>query len=386
MPEKQNENKFMAMLERTGIVRRADSEDEPIEKEPVAERSRPEADLRSIFGPPGGDSAKAASVPRQPVPGMPSPVMPGERTSADVLEQARSASERPIPELVKPLDAASREAPKPPAEAVEPEPAPSEAVVPEIDLPPTPIHGGFKPIIDDFSEDREPVESIEPDALPEPFAPPDPVVPVSPVAASVYEHPSEPVYSQPEPAYTPAPEPVYRAPESAYQASDSEYSEAEFDYSPPEPVYAPPEPPPIESYTDRFMEVDDLYDVLNLRIKGTDTIYLIEEYLKTLPDSLPDQSRRDIISKIVAASGFDYDLLTGDGILRVKMLKDYAEKFARYTDGYVQDRHDELEELEQQMLRVRKMIENRRELHKKQFFAIEAEAQRLKEILTFITG
>jgi hypothetical protein len=68
------------------------------------------------------------------------------------------------------------------------------------------------------------------------------------------------------------------------------------------------------------------------------------------------------------------------------MLKEYAEKFAQYTEDYVSARDYELNELEQQILRIRKMIENRRELHKKQFFAIEAEAQRLKEILTFISG
>jgi len=148
----------------------------------------------------------------------------------------------------------------------------------------------------------------------------------------------------------------------------------------------PLQQPLAESYTDKFLDIEDLYEALALKAKRTDTIYLIEEYLKTLPSSLPDDSRREIISKIVAASGFDYDLLMGDGVLRVKMLKDYAERFARHTDDYVSARQSELEDLEQQMIRVRRLIESRRELHKKQFFAIEAEAQRLKELLTFITG
>jgi len=148
----------------------------------------------------------------------------------------------------------------------------------------------------------------------------------------------------------------------------------------------PPQPPPIESYTDRFLDVEQLYEALALRSKRTDTIYLVEEYLKTLPDSLPDESRREIVRRIVAASGFDFDILLGDGVLRVKMLKEYAERFARHTDDYVMSRQYELDDLEQQILRIRRLIENRRELHKKQFFAIEAEAQRLKDILTFISG
>jgi len=150
-------------------------------------------------------------------------------------------------------------------------------------------------------------------------------------------------------------------------------------------IEEPPQPQP-ENYTEKYLDIDELYEALALRTKRTDTIYLIEEYLKTLPDSLPEESRREIVSKIVAASGFDYDLLMGDGVLRVKMLKEYAERFARHTDDYVSARQAELDELDQKILRIRRLIENRRELHKKQFFAIEAEAQRLKEILTFISG
>ena len=141
-----------------------------------------------------------------------------------------------------------------------------------------------------------------------------------------------------------------------------------------------------DNYTDRYLNVNELYEALALRSKKTDTIYLIEEYLQTLPDSLPDSQRRDIVGKLLSASGFDFDLLMGDGVLRVKMLKEYAERFARHTDDYIAARQSELDELDQQILRTRRLIENRKELHKKQFFTIEAEAQRLKEILTFVSG
>ena len=143
---------------------------------------------------------------------------------------------------------------------------------------------------------------------------------------------------------------------------------------------------PADRYTDQYLEIDELYEALALKSKRTETIYLVEEYLKTLPDSLPEESRRDIVGKIIRASGFDYDLLMGDGVVRVKMLKEYAERFAQQTEDYVAAREAELDELEQQILRTRKLIENRRELHKKQFFTIETEAQRLTDILTFISG
>ena len=141
-----------------------------------------------------------------------------------------------------------------------------------------------------------------------------------------------------------------------------------------------------DNYTEKYLNIEELYDALSLKSKKTDTIYLIEEYLETLPAALPDATRRDIVGKLLAASGFDYDLLMGDGVLRVKMLKEYAERFAQHTDDFIASRQAEIDEYEQQILRLRQLVDNRRELHKKQFYTIEAEAQRLKEILTFISG
>ena len=135
-----------------------------------------------------------------------------------------------------------------------------------------------------------------------------------------------------------------------------------------------------------YLTIAELFEALSLRANKVDTIYLVEEYIKTLPPSLPDEAKREIVGKIIAASGFDYDLLMGDGVLRVKMLKDYAEKFSQRTDDYVAACQNELNELERKAVGIRSMVDDRKELHKKQFMTIEAEAQRLKDILTFLSG
>jgi len=67
------------------------------------------------------------------------------------------------------------------------------------------------------------------------------------------------------------------------------------------------------------------------------------------------------------------------------MLKEYAERFAQHTDDYIAGLQAHVEELNQQILHAQQLIDKRKELHKKQFFSIEAEAQRLKEILAFIS-
>ena len=312
MPDKQNENRLMAMLERKGIVRKTDSEDNQADNETGPAPSRPDADIRAIFGLSSDDSQKVTPAARQPVPGMSNPIIPSERPQDQAPAQPRQA----------PPGAASvnRTEPIRAAEAAKTEP-------PQIvNIPP-------------------------------------------PVQAQNIQPPQQDFFASENGSLSGG-----SSGEMSFESSD-EFNVSEFIQRPRE-----------DDYTDKFLEIDELYEVLSLKSKRTDTIFLVEEYLRSLPESLPDESRREIVGKIVAASGFDYDLLMGDGVLRVKMLKEFAERFASHTDDYVAARQTELNDLDQQILRIRKLIDNRRELHKKQFFAIETEAQRLKEILTFISG
>ncbi|MCL2629052.1 MAG: hypothetical protein FWD44_10245 [Oscillospiraceae bacterium] len=316
MPDKQKDSKIMSMLERKGIIRRAGND-----ASDAASSAKPggyDKDIKPIFDQ-ADDAVTVKAAARQPVPGMPTPVFPSEKSSD--TKQGKEKAEAAKPEKV---DLAT----PPPAKVEE---APKE---PEVQVP----------------------TSAAPSPLP----------------------------TAPPPAPVPQAEAQKASPFGGLNIFGKNGNGAA-EAPPAEAVQRETQPRP-ENYTDRYLNVNELYDALALRSKKTDTIYLIEDYLQTLPDSLPDSSRRDIVSKLLAASGFDFDLLMGDGVLRVKMLKEYAERFARHTDDYIAARQAELDELDQQIMRTRRLIENRKELHKKQFLTIEAEAQRLKEILTFISG
>jgi len=358
MPDKQNDNKLLAMLERRGYLRKRASEEDPDQSESGAEPLSPEADLRYLFDAPESDAPKVTPAARQPVPGFSTPVIPEEQPPSAGRVEPRM-TERVVPLNTPVFD---HDEPLPPAPAEREKPQSVEV------RKPAPFSSSL-----DIEKEEDSVMTIEPASYPTETLPFKRTPPSPPAADTpMYDMPPQPQASQqPEmPSFDMPPQP---------QASQQ----------PDMPAFDRPSPQPLQSsvnYTERYLDIEELYEALALRTKRTDTIYLIEEYLKTLPDSLPDDSRREIVSKLITASGFDYDLLTGDGVLRVKMLKDYAERFAQYTEDYVSSRQAELEELNQQMARIRRLIEIRRDLHKKQFFAIETEAQRLKEILTFITG
>jgi hypothetical protein len=143
--------------------------------------------------------------------------------------------------------------------------------------------------------------------------------------------------------------------------------------------------PNVDSTVDRYLDTAELYTNFRMKLSGIDTIYLIEEYMKTLPDSLPVELRRSIIIRIVASSGFDFEKLVNDGIDRVTRLNEYATQFATRTDEVVTRQNAVIDDLERQIAAIRTEIDERKNLHKQQFLTIEGEAQRLKEILDFIT-
>ena len=344
MPDKQNENKFMAMLERRGIVRRAGEDDAQSETNPEISQSRTDTDIRAILNNPAGNAPTVTPVARQPVPGMSNPIIPSEKPQNVEREQQK----REQPQATEPRTAEPPRAEQPRV-AEPPKVEPPRAEPPRAEPP-----------------RAEPSKAVEPPKAERPMVAEAPRTEQPRTAAPVQQTASPGGFG----SFSDG------APRNEFTASNDGFGAPEIRQQQPSP----------EDYTDRYLDIEDLYEVLSLKSKRTDTIYLVEEYLKTLPDSLPDESRREIVGKIVSASGFNYDLLMGDGVLRVKMLKEYAERFARHTDDYVAARQAELDELDRQILRVRKLVEDRRELHKKQFFAIEAEAQRLKDILTFISG
>lgn len=137
--------------------------------------------------------------------------------------------------------------------------------------------------------------------------------------------------------------------------------------------------------TDHYLELDEMYRSFEMKTGGVDTIYLIESYIKTLPDTLPSELRRSIILQIVEASGFDFNALLNDGIDRVAKLNDYSTRFASRTEEIVERHNVEIDALERQVQQIRSLINERKNLHKRQFLSIESEARRLKEILDFIT-
>jgi hypothetical protein len=169
-------------------------------------------------------------------------------------------------------------------------------------------------------------------------------------------------------------------PDTRYGVSSSVLDKAFWDDPPPPPACRLP-----ESEFDEFCSVSDIYTANGFPLSGTSTIYLVEECIKALPDSLPAEMRRSIVLKFLNASGFDFDTLLNDGIDRVTTLNSYSAMFSARTEEAVIGKSAEINELLSKADMLKEQISERKNLHKRQFLELESEAQRLKDILDFIT-
>ncbi len=369
MSAKKDNNRMVDMLERMGMIKKTD--DEGLELD------------QSLFEPKVETVQRAAPVAAERVvPSSPTaPVVP--KSFLDERPQKSAATAVPVPPT--PSDA--------PVAPVTPSPAPVARTAPAAPpvAPPTPgpapVAAAPRPAPPALPVAEPP--AARPAAV---FTPPPVFAPAASVAPPAVQ--ASPVMP---PFVAPAPTPVQNVPYISPEMEKSMYSHLSvsstftFDKKGGGATASSlsdsfwDDVAPQQESVDLFLEIEELYNQFHMKTSGVDTVYLIEEYIKTLPDSLPAELRRSIIMRIVQASGFDFDKLLSDGIDRVSKLNDYAAVFSSKTDEIVSSQNNTIAELERQIELVRASINERKNLHKKQFLVIENEAQRLKEILDFIT-
>ena len=138
--------------------------------------------------------------------------------------------------------------------------------------------------------------------------------------------------------------------------------------------------------TDQFLDIADILKEFNSGSSRNNSLYQIEDYIKTLPDMIPEASRRDILAKIISASNIEKGDLVGDGEKRLELLGEYAKNFSSNTDALVFSRLDEIDQLNERISNLRKEIKARHELQEKQIGVINNEVQRIKSIMSFLSA
>lgn len=133
-----------------------------------------------------------------------------------------------------------------------------------------------------------------------------------------------------------------------------------------------------------LLGVDEIYARQGLNYDKRKTIFMVNEFIQALPESLPIEIKRTSVKNIVAASGINLNELMNDAYIRLETLNQTLQGQIEATEGIIERNNKSIEALETQILEIKKANTERHKKQEESKNAIEYETQRILNIVQFI--
>lgn len=169
------------------------------------------------------------------------------------------------------------------------------------------------------------------------------------------------------------------------------HSEEKLDMPIDEAKPSTPESKPSSTYeireevkSDKLLSIQGVYNKFNLVAEGTNTIFIIDNFFKALPDYLPEDVKRQSVLNIISSSGMNIEGLLKDGSERLSVLKSYGQNFSENTERVVAEYENEIRILTEKISSYKSFIADRKKLQEEQTATLEYETQKIQNIIHFI--
>lgn len=140
-----------------------------------------------------------------------------------------------------------------------------------------------------------------------------------------------------------------------------------------------------DSYiSDKVLDVDEIYKNEGIDCNHLESVYIIDSYQKALPETLPNETKRQAVLSILSASDINLDNLLTDGEKRLDILHNFSKVYTGKTEDITKQYEAEIKELTIKIEKCRKAINKRDELQKEQDLKLDCEIQRIENIIKFI--
>ncbi|MDF2520250.1 MAG: hypothetical protein K0R84_878 [Clostridia bacterium] len=140
----------------------------------------------------------------------------------------------------------------------------------------------------------------------------------------------------------------------------------------------------VEKNTVEKLPIKDVYRKSGLEAKETNTVYLIESFLKALPANLPSDVKRQSIINLISASHIDIILLLKDGNRRLEVLNKYFEDFSNNVSELISSNEKQIRKLNERIAYHNRIIEEKKKMKEDLKSEIEYEVQKISGIIEFI--
>lgn len=143
-------------------------------------------------------------------------------------------------------------------------------------------------------------------------------------------------------------------------------------------------PERVEKNPVENLEIKEIFEKFGLETKETNTIYLIESFIKALPANLPADVKRQSIINLISASQLDIILLLKDGNKRLEVLNNYFEDFSNNVAEIIASNEKQIRKLNERIAYHNRIIEDKKKMQEAQKAEIEFEMQKIGNVIEFI--
>ncbi len=132
------------------------------------------------------------------------------------------------------------------------------------------------------------------------------------------------------------------------------------------------------------LSIKEIFEKFRLEEKETNTVYLIESFIKALPNNLPSDVKRQSIINLISASQLDIICLLKDGTKRLDVLHKYSEDFSNNVAEVIAANEKQIRKLNERIAYHNRIIEEKNRLREEQKAEVEFEIQKLTNIIEFV--
>ncbi len=135
---------------------------------------------------------------------------------------------------------------------------------------------------------------------------------------------------------------------------------------------------------DEVQTVQNIYVNSQMETDKLKTIFMVDEFSKTLPENLPADVKRTAVANIINVSSMKIENFLNDAYKRMDALNQVLENSVQKTEEIIADKKKSIKELEEEIANLEQLIMDREKFQDEQTAIIEYEVQRIVGIVDFI--
>lgn len=133
------------------------------------------------------------------------------------------------------------------------------------------------------------------------------------------------------------------------------------------------------------LSIDEIYTIFSLLPRAaTNTVYLVNNFLKALPSNLPLDVKRQSLDSLLAASQINMTDLLNDGKERIEIMNEYLENFTSDLEDVISEHEEQIKQLNEKIAYHKSIIEERNRTLGEQKSIVTFEVQKISSIIDFV--